>query len=116
MMLTAFRKRPRTFIALSVVGAVLAALLVLLRPMLVVAFEGSGLDPRIPPALRVPPSIDPELREHTKLFDRKVYKVGDSVYCAVGWGIANIIWVVGSDGVIVVDTGESTQQAEQVLA
>ena len=116
MRFMSLRRRPKTWAALSVLGLVIVVLVILLRPMLVVALEGSGMDPRIPPALRVPPSIHPELAEHTRIFDRKVYKVGESVYAAVGWGIANIVFVDGPEGVIVVDTGESTRQAEDVLA
>jgi alkyl sulfatase BDS1-like metallo-beta-lactamase superfamily hydrolase len=84
------------------------------RP-LVIAFEGSGLDPGIPAELRVKPSINPDLAQHSKLFEKKVYKVHDNVYCAVGWGLANIVFVEGTDGVLVVDTGESKGQASDVL-
>src|SRR5512132_2526250 len=78
--------------------------------------EGSWMDPRIPADLRVPPSIHPELAEHTRLFDKKIYKVGENVHCAVGYGIANIIMIEGTDGIVIVDTGESIGQAEEVLA
>jgi hypothetical protein len=39
---------------------------------------------------QVPASINPELKEHTKLFERKIHKVGDNVYCAVGYNLAYI--------------------------
>ncbi len=112
-------KRPRLtwkWIALGSLAAAVTVAGVVLRPLLVSAFEGSGMDPRIPPALRVPPSINPELAEHTRIFDKKIYPASAHVYCAVGWGIANIILVEGTDGVVIVDTGESVEQAAEVLA
>jgi alkyl sulfatase BDS1-like metallo-beta-lactamase superfamily hydrolase len=66
--------------------------------------------------LKVPVSVHPELREHTRLFDKKIHKVADNVYVAVGWGIANIIMVDGTDGVVIMDTGQNLQQAMEVLA
>ena len=66
--------------------------------------------------LRVPVSIDPELREHTRLFDKKIYRVAGNVYCAVGYGLANIILIEGTDGTIVVDTGIDVEQGREVVA
>lgn len=74
------------------------------------------MDPAIPAELRVPPSVTPELRAHGDLFARRVVAVGDRVRCAIGFGLANIVLVEGTDGVIVVDTGESKDQATDVLA
>ena len=62
----------------------------------------------------VAPSIHPELREHTEHFRKKIYKISDNVYSAVGWGLANTIMVVGDDGVIIVDTGEDIDSARIV--
>jgi len=64
----------------------------------------------------VPASINPELKEHTKLFERKIHKVGDNVYCAVGYNLANIIMVEGKDGIVIVDTGMELRQGQEVLA
>jgi alkyl sulfatase BDS1-like metallo-beta-lactamase superfamily hydrolase len=64
----------------------------------------------------VPVSINPELAAHTALFAKKVYKIGDNVYSAVGYGLANIIMVEGSDGIVIVDTGCGMDQATEVLA
>jgi alkyl sulfatase BDS1-like metallo-beta-lactamase superfamily hydrolase len=64
----------------------------------------------------VPASINPELKEHTKLFERKIHKVGDNVYCAVGYNLANIIMVEGKDGIVIVDTGMEQKQGQEVLA
>jgi alkyl sulfatase BDS1-like metallo-beta-lactamase superfamily hydrolase len=56
------------------------------------------------------------LREHSKLFERGVEKVAERIHVAIGWGIANSILVEGDDGVLVVDTMESREQAAEVLA
>ncbi|MBI9076544.1 MAG: MBL fold metallo-hydrolase [Desulfatibacillum sp.] len=56
------------------------------------------------------------LKEHTKHFERKVYKIADNVYSAVGFGLANSIMIEGDDGLIIVDTMESLQEAREVLA
>ena len=55
------------------------------------------------------------LKEHTKHFERKVYKVADNIYSAVGFGLANSIMIEGDDGLIIVDTMESLQEAREVL-
>jgi alkyl sulfatase BDS1-like metallo-beta-lactamase superfamily hydrolase len=64
----------------------------------------------------VPASINSELKEHTKMFERKIHKVGTNVYCAVGYNLANIIMVEGKDGIIIVDTGMDLKQGQEVLA
>ena len=55
------------------------------------------------------------LKEHTKHFERKIYMVADNVYSAVGFGLANSIMIEGDDGLIIVDTMESLQEARNVL-
>lgn len=98
-----------------------AVLLVLLarggHRWLTIAFRGAGLDPRIPVELRVPPSIHPELAEHSKIFERKIHELaGGKIRCLVGYGLANVIFVEGDAGVVVIDTGESIEQGEEALA
>ncbi len=56
------------------------------------------------------------LTEHSKIFEKQVIKVTDSVYVATGFGLANSIMIEGDDGLIIVDTMESVEEAEQVLA
>jgi len=68
------------------------------------------------PEHQVQANINPELKEHTKLFERKIHKVGDNVYCAVGYNLANIIMVEGTDGIVIVDTGMELKQGQDVLA
>ena len=64
----------------------------------------------------VKPEISPDLRAHGAIFEQKIYKVGDNVYSAVGWSICNTIMVVGSHGVVIVDTGTDIQSAREVAA
>ncbi|HOO52711.1 MAG TPA: alkyl sulfatase dimerization domain-containing protein [Methanothrix sp.] len=45
-----------------------------------------------------------------------IYDVTDGVYVAVGYGRANPVLIEGTDGLIVVDPGESTKSAEMVKA
>ncbi len=62
------------------------------------------------------PSIHPELAEHTHLYSPpQVHHIG-RVHCAVGWNLANITMIEGDDGIVVVDTGMSQQQATEVMA
>ena len=65
---------------------------------------------------RVEPAIHPELKAHTDHFEKKIYKVTDRVYSAVGWNVANIVMIVGDDGLIMVDAGLSPETSREVLA
>ncbi|HEX4437079.1 MAG TPA: alkyl sulfatase dimerization domain-containing protein [Solirubrobacteraceae bacterium] len=67
-------------------------------------------------AERVGPWIDPELAAHSGLFERRIHKIGERVYCAVGYNLANIIAVDGPEGLVIVDTGLEMKQGEEVLA
>lgn len=62
----------------------------------------------------ITPTLHPELAEHTKHFDKKIYKIGENVYSAVGWHLANTIVIEGDDGIIVIDTGEDVEAAIEV--
>ncbi len=64
----------------------------------------------------VKPSIHPELREHTRQFDKKIFKIADNVYSAVGWDLANTIMVEGDNGIVIVDTGTGIDAAREVEA
>ena len=64
----------------------------------------------------VEPTIHPELKAHTAHFEKKVYKVTERVYSAVGWNVANIVMIIGADGIILVDAGLSPETSTEVLA
>lgn len=61
-----------------------------------------------------PPSIHRDLAAHGAIFARRIHRVGDTVYSAVGWSGCNTVMIVGSDGVIIVDTGSDLQSAQEV--
>ena len=56
------------------------------------------------------------LAEHSKIFKKGVEKVRDNIYVAIGYGIANCIMIEGRDGVIIVDTMNTIEEAAEVLA
>jgi alkyl sulfatase BDS1-like metallo-beta-lactamase superfamily hydrolase len=61
------------------------------------------------------PKINPRLTEHSRKMEQRVYKVTDNVYNAVGFGAANSTLIVGNDGIIIVDTTESSDSAKAIL-
>ena len=55
-----------------------------------------------------------DLTQHSHEFTKRVEKVTDGVYVAIGYGLANSILLEGDDGVIIVDTMESIETATDV--
>ena len=60
------------------------------------------------------PTVPPRLTEHSRRMAQRIYRVADRVYCAVGYAIANIIFVVGDDGIVVVDATEAVSAAKRI--
>ena len=60
-------------------------------------------------------AVDARLAAHSDIFAPGVEKVVDGVYVAIGFGLANAVMIEGRDGVIIVDTMESTDAATRVL-
>ena len=58
--------------------------------------------------------VNKALKDHTGEFEKKVYKVTDGVHVAVGYALANSILVVAPDGVIVIDTTESSERMKEI--
>ena len=56
------------------------------------------------------------LKAHSDLFRKGVEKVTEGVYVAIGYGLANSIMLEGDDGIIIVDTMETEEEAREVLA
>ena len=57
------------------------------------------------------------LIEHSKEFERKVYSYdtpGGKIHVAIGFGIANSIMVEGDSGNIIIDSSDSTYEAEEI--
>lgn len=57
-----------------------------------------------------------ELIEHSEKFIRQTYQVAKGVHTVVGCGAANVTVIEGKTGLIIVDTGDSTQMAIEQLA
>ena len=46
-----------------------------------------------------------QLKSRNAEFDRDIIRVSDSVYTAVGYGVSPVSMIVGSQGIVIVDTG-----------
>ncbi|OAJ59825.1 hypothetical protein A6V36_26000 [Paraburkholderia ginsengiterrae] len=60
------------------------------------------------------PTVPPKLTEHSRRMAQRIYRVAERVYCAVGYALANIIFVVGDDGIVVVDVTEAVTPARRI--
>lgn len=56
------------------------------------------------------------LHQHTDVFRKGVVRVADNVHVAIGYGLANSVMIEGEDGLIIVDTMETRDEARTVLA
>jgi uncharacterized sulfatase len=56
------------------------------------------------------------LTEQSKQFDEQVIKIADNVYTAVGFSVSNVSMIVGDDGVVIVDTGMTRDDADRIVA
>ncbi len=60
--------------------------------------------------------MHPELKAHPEYFQKEIVQLADNVYQAFGFAASNVYMIVGDDGVIIVDTTETTTAAANVLA
>ena len=60
---------------------------------------------------KIEASASEQLEKHSEEFVKEVIKVGDNIYCAIGYGLANCIMLEGDDGVVIIDTLESREVA-----
>ena len=56
------------------------------------------------------------LKARNAEFKKDIVKVTDGVYCAVGYRASTINMIVGKEGIIIVDTGQTVAAAEEALA
>jgi len=54
------------------------------------------------------------LKQRTAEFDKDIIKVSDNVYTAVGYGVSPVSMIVGSKGIVIVDTGISVESGKQI--
>lgn len=58
----------------------------------------------------------PDLVAQNAQFEKKIHKLSDSVYTAVGYAASNVHFLIGDAGIVLIDTTETTQAAENILA
>ncbi|MEM9476758.1 MAG: alkyl/aryl-sulfatase [Pseudomonadota bacterium] len=58
----------------------------------------------------------PALLRQNAQFEKQIHTLATNVYSAVGYAASNVHFLVGSEGVVVIDTSETTQAAENILA
>lgn len=49
-------------------------------------------------------------------FEKKIHKLTPNIYTAVGYAASNVHFLIGDTGIVVIDTTETTQAAENILA
>ncbi|MBI9085132.1 MAG: MBL fold metallo-hydrolase [Desulfobacterales bacterium] len=79
----------------------------------VLIFGGCALKTSHP---AIPAGANRDLVQHSKIFAKGVEKVSDNIHVAIGYGISNSIMIEGDDGVIIVDTMTTREEAAEVLA
>jgi len=75
----------------------------------------SRIEYKIPPAPRINLSVAEALLSWRPMIGR-VVKITDGVYFARGFALANVAMVVTDEGVVIVDTTESTDAAKEILS
>lgn len=62
------------------------------------------------------PTVAATLTAHAGTMQQGIYQVAEHFYVAVGYGNANMAMVVGTDGVILIDSLENAEAAREALA
>lgn len=60
--------------------------------------------------------MHPELQSHPDYFQKEVVELADNVYMAFGYAASNVYMIVGDEGVVIIDTSETTTAAENILS
>ena len=60
--------------------------------------------------------MHPELKAHPDYFRKEIVQLADNVYQAFGFAASNVYMIVGDDGLIIIDTTETTAAAKNILA
>ena len=57
-----------------------------------------------------------ELKAHPDYFRKEIVPLADNVYMAFGFAASNVYMIVGDDGLVIIDTTETTAAAANILA
>ena len=60
--------------------------------------------------------MHPELKLHPDYFKKEIIKLADDVYMAFGYAASNVYMIIGDEGIIIIDTTETTSAAQMILA
>ena len=60
--------------------------------------------------------MHPELKAHPEYFKKEIVQLSENVYQAFGFAASNVYMVIGVDGIIIIDTSETTTAAKNILA
>ena len=61
------------------------------------------------------PTIHPKLTEHSQKMEKRVYKITEKYYLAYGYGLASPSMVIGTHGIIIIDTNEDVEKSGESL-
>jgi hypothetical protein len=64
----------------------------------------------------IPTGANQDLVAHSKIFRKGIEMLTENVHVAIGYGISNCVMIEGNDGVIIVDTMTTREEAIEVLA
>ncbi|MEK9554066.1 MAG: MBL fold metallo-hydrolase, partial [Alphaproteobacteria bacterium] len=57
-----------------------------------------------------------ELKAHPDYFKKEIVELADNVYMAFGFAASNVYMIIGDDGLVIIDTTETTAAAANILA
>lgn len=60
--------------------------------------------------------MHPELKAHPEYFEKEIVKLAENAYMAFGFAASNVYMIVGDDGLIIIDTSETTAAAQNIFS
>ena len=60
--------------------------------------------------------MHPELKAHPDYFQKEIVELADNVFMAFGYAASNVYMIKGDDGIVIIDTSETTTAAENILS
>jgi len=59
---------------------------------------------------------NPELIAQNKQFEKQIIELAPNVYGAIGYAASNVFMLIGDDGLVIIDSTETTSAAQNILA